>query len=164
VLVRRDLAYFGQFGIPGKGYSVPELKEKILKILGIDAQWKIALIGAGNLGTALLTYKGFKERGFEIVAVFDNDKRKIGSVKQGLKIQDINRLKQIVKSEKIKMAVIALPVAPAQEVVDRVIDSGIKTILNFAPIKLKIPDSVDLLNIDMTIELERLSYLATLKK
>ena len=90
VLVRRDLAYFGQFGVPGKGYSVPELKEKILKILGIDTQWKIALIGAGNLGSALLTYKGFKEQGFEIVAVFDNDKRKIGSVKQGLKIEDIS--------------------------------------------------------------------------
>ena len=159
--VRRDLTYFGHFGVPGKGYSVKELKEKILKILGTDTQWKVALIGMGNLGSALLSYKGFKKHGFEIVAVFDNDRRKIGSIKQGKNVHNINQLKQIVKKKTIKMAIIATPVTSVQEVVDRVIDSKIKAILNFAPIQPRVPQYVDLLNIDMSIGLERLSFLAT---
>ena len=159
--VRRDLTYFGHFGVPGKGYSVEELKEKISKILGTDIQWKVALIGLGNLGSALLVYNGFKEQGFEIVAVFDNDRKKIGDTKQGIKVHDITRLKQIVEKRKIKMAVITTPVAAVQEVVNRVIDSKIKAIINFAPVQPRIPDNVELLNIDMSIELQRLSYLLT---
>ena len=159
--VRRDLTYFGHFGVPGKGYSVKELKDRISKILGIDIQWKVALIGLGNLGSALLAYNGFKEQGFEIVAVFDNDRKKIGSTKQGTKVYDINQLKQIVKKRKIKMAVIATPVSAVQEVVNRVIDSKIKAIINFAPVQPIVPHNVELLNIDMSIELERLSFLVT---
>ena len=159
--VRRDLTYFGHFGVPGKGYSVKELKKKLSKILGTDVQWKVALIGLGNLGSALLTYKGCKEYGFEIVAVFDNDRRKIGTIKHGIKVYDINQLKQIVKKRKIRMAVITTPVTVVQEVVDKIVDSKIKAILNFAPIIPKIPDYVELLNIDLSIELERLSYLVT---
>lgn len=162
--IRRDLTYFGQFGTPGKGYPVKELKEKILKILGVDRKWKVALIGIGNLGSALLSYKGFKEQGFEIVAAFDNDRRKIGSIKAGLKIQDINLLPQATKKEQIKMAIITVPVTSAQEIVSKVVDSNIKAILNFAPAKVKVPDAVTLLNIDMSIELEKLSYLTTKKE
>jgi len=143
---------------------VPELEEKILKILGIDIQWKVALIGVGNLGSALLSYKGFKEHRFEIVSAFDNDRRKIGTIRQGVKIYDISRLKQIVTKEKIKMAIITLPAISAQEVVNKVVESGIKAILNFAPIRIKVPSFVDLLNIDMSTELERLSYLDTQRK
>ena len=162
--VRRDLTYFGHFGVPGRGYLIPELKEKVLEILGIDIQWKVALIGVGNMGTALLSYKGFEEQKFRIVAAFDNDQRKVGSIKQGIKVRDINQLKQAIKKREIKIAIITVPATAAQEVVDKIVDSGIKIILNFAPLKLKIPDSVDLLNIDMSIELERLSYLATQRR
>ncbi|MFC1485429.1 redox-sensing transcriptional repressor Rex [Candidatus Latescibacterota bacterium] len=159
--VRRDLSYFGHFGIPGKGYLIKELKKEISKILGTDIQWKIALIGLGNLGSALLTYRGFKKHGFEIVAVFDNDRRKIGSSKYATKVYDISQLKKIVGERKIKMAIIATPVTATQEVVDRVVDSKIKAILNFTPIQPSVPHYVELLNIDMSIELERLSYLVT---
>ncbi len=159
--VRRDLTYFGNFGVPGKGYSIKELKNKLSKILGTDIQWKVALVGLGNLGSALLTYKGFKEYGFEIVAVFDNDRRKIGTIKHGIKVYDINQLKQIVKKRKIRMAVVATPITVVQEVVDKIVDSKIKAILNFVPIIPKIPHYVELLNIDLSIELERLSYLVT---
>jgi redox-sensing transcriptional repressor len=160
-LVRRDLTYFGNFGTPGKGYQISELKQRILKILGIDKEWKIALIGVGNLGSALLTYEGFKKQGFNIVSVFDNDKRKIGNIKGDSRIQDIKQLKSSVEQEKIKIAIIAIPAADAQKVVNYVISCGISTILNFAPIRLRVPNSVNLVNIDMVVELERLCYLAT---
>ena len=160
-LVRRDLSYFGRFGIPGKGYLVSELREKISWILGINRKWKVALIGLGNLGSALLRYKGFVKQGFEIVAVFDADPGKIGKSRIGLKIQDINQLEKEAKKAQIEMAIIAVPADAAQEAIDKVVGSGIKSILNFAPIKVKVPGFVSLVNIDFTIELERLSCLAT---
>ena len=163
-LVRRDLSYFGQFGIPGKGYPVPELKEKISEILGINREWRIALIGLGNLGSALLKYKGFEKQGFGIVAIFDNDPGKIGKTRAGLTIHDINHLEQEVKKQQIEMAIVAVPADAAQEIIDTVVGSGIKAILNFAPVKVKVPDCVSLVNIDFSVELERLSCLVTRKK
>jgi redox-sensing transcriptional repressor len=160
-LVRRDLSYFGRFGIPGKGYLVSDLREKISGILGINRKWKVALIGLGNLGSALLRYKGFVKQGFEIVAVFDSDPGKIGKSRSGLKIQDINQLEKEVKKGQIEMAIIAVPGDAAQEAIDRVVGSGIKAILNFAPVKVNVPDFVSLVNIDFSVELERLSCLAT---
>ncbi|MFQ5825426.1 MAG: redox-sensing transcriptional repressor Rex [bacterium] len=159
--IRRDLTYFGQFGVPGKGYPVDELKQKILGILGIDKEWKVALIGVGNLGSAFLTYKGFKQQGFKIVAAFDNDRRKIGSVKADFQIQDIKQLKSVVQQNAIKIAILTVPAMVAQEVLNYVVDSGIKLILNFAAVRLKVPDFVNLLNIDIAVELERLTYYAT---
>jgi len=159
--IRRDLAYFGQFGIPGRGYYLEELKKKILQILGIDREWKVALIGVGNIGSALLAYRGFRERGFEVVAAFDKDLRKIGKVWKGVKIYDIRDLPAIVSQEKIKMAIITVPAEAAQQVIQEVVAAGIRSILNFAPVRVRVPPGVKLLNIDMTIELERLSYLTT---
>ena len=160
-LVRRDLSYFGRFGIPGRGYPVSELREKISRILGIDRKWKVALIGLGNLGSALLRYKAFEKQGFQIVAVFDSDPGKIGKSRSGVEIWDISQLEKEVRKRQIEMAIIAVPADAAQEVIGRVVGSGIKAILNFAPMKVKVTGSVSLVNIDFTVELERLSCLAT---
>jgi redox-sensing transcriptional repressor len=159
-LIRRDLSYFGQFGVPGKGYDVAALKEKILQILGIDRKWRVALIGMGNLGSALANYRGFKEQGFEVIAIFDNDRRKIGNKRAGVAVYSIDKLEEVARAKRIEMAIITVSSQAAQEVIERVIRAGIRAILNFAPVKVKIPPRVSLINIDMSVELERLSFLA----
>lgn len=156
--IRKDLAYFGQFGTPGKGYIVSDLKKKILEILGIDKNWSVALVGVGNLGTALLSYKGFKEQGFNIIAAFDNDLRKIGKRLENITIQDISGLRRTVKNKKIQMAIIAVPAGEVQEIVAALIKAKVKAILNFAPIRPQAPKSVELINIDLSIELEKLTH------
>lgn len=156
--VRRDLAYFGQFGTPGKGYEIEALKKAILKILGTDREWSVALVGVGNLGSALLSYKGFGQQGFKIKCAFDNDLRKIGKNLEGVIIQDITELAQTLKKDGIRLGVVTVPQAAAQNVVDTLIKGGVKAILNFAPLRPQVPKSVELLNIDLSIELERLAY------
>lgn len=158
--IRRDLSYFGQFGTPGRGYDAKVLKQKILQILGIDRKRRIALIGVGNLGAALLGYKGFKEQGLEIVAAFDNDRRKIGRVYQEIEVEDIRNLAEVVRKKGIEMAIVTVPASAAVNAINNVMDSGIRAILNFAPLRVRVPETVTLLNIDMAIELERLSYFA----
>lgn len=158
--IRRDLTYFGQFGIPGKGYNIDDLKKKILKILGIDKKWRIGLIGAGNLGRALLSYKGFKKQGMEIVAVFDSSPEKIGKAYGDIQVESIRNLARVVKQKKIKMAIVAVPASFAVPVINNVVASGIKAILNFAPVRIKASSRVALLNIDIGVELERLSFMA----
>lgn len=159
--VRKDLAYFGQFGIPSKGYRIDELKRTISKILGTDKAWDVALIGVGNLGMALLAYKGFEPQGFKIKCAFDNDLRKIGRALEGVVIQDISELKPTLKKEKIRIAIVTVRSDSAQEVVDMLVKAGVTAILNFAPIRPRVPKDVDVLNIDLAIELERLAYFLT---
>ncbi|MBU1887794.1 MAG: redox-sensing transcriptional repressor Rex [Candidatus Omnitrophica bacterium] len=156
--VRKDLAYFGQFGTPGRGYSIELLKKELKKILGTDREWDVAIVGVGNLGSALLAYKGFKHQGFNIRYAFDNDAKKINKIKQGVRIRPIQALKQAVKANKIDIAIVAVPHEAAQDVIDMLIASGIKAILNFAPKRPKVPENIELLNIDLSIELERLTY------
>lgn len=156
--IRKDLAYFGQFGRPGKGYSVEDLKRSIIKILGTDKRWSIALIGAGNLGSALISYQGFSKQGFNIICAFDKDKRKIGKNISGIKVQDIKNLKKIIKKSGIRMAILCIPGEAAQELTDMLVKAGIKAILSFAPKRISVPNGVELLNIDLSIELERLAY------
>ena len=156
--VRRDLAYFGQFGIPGIGYETKVLKNSILKILGLGREWKVALVGVGNLGSALLSYKGFAKQGFKIFYAFDNNPRKIGKRINSAIVKDIKELSKVIKEKGIKIAILTLPYEVAQEVADRLIASGIKAILNFAPIRLRVPKKTAALNIDLSIELERLAY------
>lgn len=156
--VRRDLAYFGQFGRPGIGYNVKKLKVAITKILGLDRQWPCALVGAGNLGLALFAYRGFYKEGFEIKAIFDNDPAKTGKRWGCCEIEDAKRISTIVKQRKIEIGIIAVPAQAAQEVADRLTGSGVKAILNFAPIKLTVPEGVKLRNVDLSIELENLAY------
>jgi len=156
--IRKDLLYFGQFGRPGCGYPVEILKRELKKILGIDKDWDVALVGVGNLGSALLAYRGFKSQGFNIRCAFDNDRKKINKVKQGIKIKDITELKKTISSCRIKMAIVAVSQDAASGLIEKLVSSGIKAILNFAPVRPKVPEGVELLNIDLSMELERLTY------
>jgi redox-sensing transcriptional repressor len=156
--VRKDLSFFGSFGTRGLGYPVKELREQISSILGIDRAWRVALFGVGNIGSALVSYKEFSRQGFHIVKLFDNDQRKIGSNHKGITVSDINNMAAEIKESGIEMAVIAVPATVAQYIVDDVVAAGVKAILNFAPINLRVPDDVYLRNENMSMELEYLSF------
>lgn len=156
--IRRDLTYFGQFGTPGRGYVVSDLKKEILKILGIDKLWNVILVGVGNLGTALLSYKGFHEQGFNIIAALDSDPEKIGKRIGGIIIGDIDDLKKTAQKKNAQMAIVTVPAVAAQEMINSLIKAGVKSILNFAPIRPRVPASVELINIDLSIELEKLAH------
>jgi len=156
--VRKDLSFFGSFGTRGLGYPVAELKERIAKILGLDRSWNIALIGLGNVGSALVSYKEFHKQRFHIRLLFDNDQRKINKNHKGIKVSDIKELRRALKENKIDMVILAVPAKAAQEVADLVISAGVKTILNFAPIQIKVPNDVVLRYVNMAMELEHLSF------
>ena len=159
--VRRDLAYFGSFGKRGVGYDIGELQQNLRSILGIDHAWAIALVGVGNLGTAMLSYPGFSRQGFHIVAAFDSDATKHGRRFGPIVVRPLEDLPRSVREEHISMAIVAVPASEAQAVVDTVVAAGIKGILNFAPVKLQVPRSVALASVDLSIEIEYLSYLLT---
>ncbi|UCC45380.1 MAG: redox-sensing transcriptional repressor Rex [Candidatus Zixiibacteriota bacterium] len=156
--VRKDLSFFGSFGTRGLGYPVAELRRQLAAILGIDRQWQVALIGVGNIGSALVGYKEFVRQGFQIVKLFDNDQRKIGSNHKGIVVSDIADLESELKADSIEMVVIAVPATVAQYIVDDVVNAGIKAILNFAPVNLRVPSDVYLRNENMSMELEYLSF------
>ena len=156
--VRKDLSFFGSFGTRGLGYPVTELKNRISAILGIDRVWRVALIGVGNIGSALVSYKEFIKQGFHIVKLFDNDQRKIGSNHKGIIVSDINNLQRELKEDGIELVVIAVPATVAQYTVDEVVKAGVKAILNFAPVNLRVPDDVHVRNENMAMELEYLSF------
>lgn len=156
--VRKDLSFFGSFGTRGLGYPVRELRAQIASILGIDRVWKVALFGVGNIGSALVSYKEFVRQGFQIVKLFDNDQRKIGSNHKGIIISDIRNMGQEMKEAGVELAVVAVPATVAQYIVDDIVAAGIKAILNFAPINLRVPDDVYVRNENMSMELEYLSF------
>ena len=157
--IRKDLAYFGEFGVRGVGYYVKELKLHLRQILGLDRKLRVAVMGAGNLGLALADYPGFKREGFEIVALFDVADSKIGDrSKSGVLIYDLKDLRRIVKRERLDIIVIAVPAESAQPVLDQVVAAGVKAILNFSPGTLTVPPSVKLKNVDLTVSLESLSF------
>ncbi|MBA2305010.1 MAG: redox-sensing transcriptional repressor Rex [Acidobacteria bacterium] len=157
--IRKDLAYFGEFGVRGVGYYVKELRRHLRQILGIDRGVSVVIMGAGNLGLALADYPGFRDEGFEIVAMFDTARDKVGHrSRAGVPIYDGRDLRKIVRQERIRIAVIAVPAAAAQSVVNTVVSSGIKAILNFSPGAIKVPDGVKLKSMDLTVSLESLSF------
>jgi len=156
--VRKDLAYFGQFGYPGVGYRCNELVSEIKKILGTDQQWPVLLVGVGNLGRALLGYKGFGQQGFRIVAAFDTDRSKTGKQFEGVRVYHLDDLPQIVADQRIRLAMLAVPSEAAQPVVDRLVAAGIEGIMNFAPVTVSVPEGVRKVGVDLAIELEQLSY------
>lgn len=156
--VRKDLSFFGSFGTRGLGYPVKELKERIARILGIDRIWNVALIGVGNIGSALVSYKEFARQGFNIKLLFDNDQRKIGSNHKGITVLGMDDLERQLKENKIELVILAVPASSSQVIVDHVVNCGIKAILNFAPIKLAVPDDVFLRTENMAMELEYLSF------
>jgi len=156
--VRKDLSFFGSFGTRGLGYPVAELKRQMASILGLDRTWRVALIGVGNIGSALVSYKEFARQGFHIIKLFDNDQRKIGSNHKGIVVSDVKQLGNELKEARIEMVVIAVPATVAQDIIDEVVKAGIKAILNFAPANLKVPDDVYLRSENMSMELEYLSF------
>jgi len=156
--VRKDLSFFGSFGTRGLGYPVRELKEKIARILGLNRTWNVALVGVGNVGSALVSYKEFHKQGFHIKLLFDNDQRKIDKNHKGVKVSDVRLLRNTLKENNIDMVILAVPATSAQEVADQVVASGVKTILNFAPIQIKVPNDVVVRSVNMAMELEHLSF------
>jgi redox-sensing transcriptional repressor len=156
--VRKDLAYFGEFGIRGIGYYVANLRAELQRLLGLDREWRVVLIGFGNLGSALFHYRGFARQGFRIAAIVDDDPAKAGKTVNGLSIQPLGELPRVVKQTGVQIGVVAVPADAAQTVADRLVAAGIRAILNFAPIRLKVPKDVRLQNVDLSIELENLSF------
>jgi redox-sensing transcriptional repressor len=157
--IRKDLAYFGEFGVRGVGYYVRDLKRHLRQILGLDRKLRVAIVGAGNLGLALADYPGFRQEGFEILALFDTLSSKVGQQSRGgVAIHDIHDLKKIARRDGISIAVIAVPAAFAQHVVNLVVAAGIKAVLNFSPGALDVPPDVKLKSVDLTVSLESLSF------
>jgi redox-sensing transcriptional repressor len=156
--VRKDLSFFGSFGKRGLGYPVPELADRLREILGLKQRYQVGMIGAGKIGSALVQYRGFRQRGFDIIAIFDSDPEKIGRQWNGLPIQDIDALETELGRRPMDMAVLVTPAEAAQAVTDRLVRLGIKAILNFAPVQLVVPDDVVVKTVNLALELETLSY------
>lgn len=159
--VRKDLSFFGSFGKRGLGYSVPELSTALRGILGLGREWRVIIVGAGKIGAALAQYRGFKQRGFTIVAVYDTNPDKVGRTLEGIEIRDVSRLESDVLDNRPEIAVIAIPGEGAQEVLDRIVRMGIKAVLNFAPVQLHAPADVTVKAVNMAMELEGLSFALT---
>jgi len=156
--IRKDLSFFGEFGKQGTGYNIGYLREQLLRILKVDREWPIALIGVGDLGRALAHYGGFVDRGFRIVALFDNDPAKTGQRLGDLEIMGIDRLAEVVRERGIQMAMIAVPAKAAQKVAEACVAAGVKAILNYAPITLKVPEGALVQHTDPVTHLQRMTY------
>jgi redox-sensing transcriptional repressor len=158
--IRKDLAQFGEFGRRGVGYSVSDLREHLTKILGLDTTRRVAVVGAGHLGSALANYRGFRASNFKVVALFDNDRAKIGRTvgDARVKVYDAEEIARVVRDERIDVAVIAVPARAAQRVLNQLMSAGVRAVLNFAPAPLDARPGVKVKNVDLTISLETLSY------
>ncbi len=156
--VRKDLAYFGEFGTRGVGYKVGELYGHLMKILGLDRKWNIAIIGAGKLGSALALYEGFKERGFTVQGIYDVNAGIIGKELSGCTVEPLAKLANQIKEKQITLGVITVPASSAQDVTDILVKSGVEAILNFSPRVLKVPYGVVLRNVDLSVNIEVLSF------
>jgi redox-sensing transcriptional repressor len=162
--VRKDLAYFGEFGVRGVGYFVKELLFEIKKILGLNRRWNMALIGIGNLGLALVAHENFPKQGYEFVAVFDTDPKKVGRrLPSGQIIHGIDDLEKIIKEKNIEIGVIATPAFHAQPTARRLVEAGVKAILNFAPLQIQMPEGFIVENVDFTVKLDNLAYHLTME-
>lgn len=161
--IRKDLASFGQFGKKGVGYYVNELKRNVGNILGLDNHWNIAVVGIGHLGAALANYQNFIALGFNLVALFDQDPHVIGTVVNHVKVEDSRRIREIVRERQIHIGIIAVPAAFAQGVANELVEAGVKGIWNFAPIKMQVPETMHIVNEDLSIGLSSLSYYLTRK-
>ena len=159
--VRKDLSFFGSFGKRGLGYSVPELAGRLREILGLGKEWRVIIVGAGKIGAALAQYRGFRQRGFNILAAYDNNPEKIGRRLEGIQVRDIAQLERDVLRERPDIVVLTVPADEAQSLVDRVVQSGVKAILNFAPTQLHAPADVSIKTVNMAMELEGLSFALT---
>ena len=159
--VRKDLAYFGQFGHPGIGYRCEELIVAIRKILGTDRKWTVALMGVGNLGRALLGYRGFESQGFHIAAAFDPDAGKVGKIVEGVEVFAVDQLADVVRRLRVELGVVAAPAPQAQAAADLLVAAGVHGILNFAPVALTAPEGVSVVGVDLARELEQVTFAIT---
>lgn len=159
--VRKDLSFFGSFGKRGLGYSVPELTDSLSEILGLRRDWQVIIVGAGKIGMALAQYRGFRQRGFRVTAVYDRDPKKIGTRWDALTVRDMVEIERDIAREHPDIAVLTTPAEEAQNVVDRLVGAGMRALLNFAPIQLHVPPDVTLKNVNMAMELEGLSFALT---
>lgn len=156
--IRKDLSHFGEFGKQGTGYEISYLREQISKILHVDRDWSIVLVGFGDLGQAIAHYGGFAAQGFHIKAVFDSDPPKIGQKVNDIEVQDVQKVGEVIAKLKIKMAIIAVPASAAQEVANKLIEAGVRAILSYAPITLNVPDYVRVQYIDPVMHLQKMTY------
>ena len=156
--VRKDLSFFGSFGKRGLGYPVGDLARRLREILGLTRRYQLAVVGAGKIGGALVQYRGFRVRGFDIVAIFDSDPAKIGRTFDGLEVRDVAELESVLADQPVDIGVIVVPGEQAQAIANRLVAAGVKAILNFAPAQLAVPDEVSLKNVNLALELEALSF------
>ncbi len=156
--VRKDLAHFGHFGHPGIGYRCEELIQEIRKILGTDREWRVALVGVGNLGRALLGYRGFLRQGFRLIAAFDADQSKSGTKIEGVAIYSMDQLSEVLAAERIELGLVAVPATQAQEVADQLVAAGVGGIVNFAPVTVSVPAGISKVGVDLARELEQVTF------
>lgn len=156
--VRKDLAYFGQFGVPGYGYHVSELRRNLKRILGTDREIRVALVGVGHLGTALLSYGGFRKQGFRIMCAFDREKRDAVVGEEKIHVYNVSELQRRIAQHRVDFAILTVPQEAAQAVTDKLVEAGITAILNFVPTRLQTPDHVKVHYVDLALEMESLSY------
>jgi redox-sensing transcriptional repressor len=159
--VRKDLSFFGSFGKRGLGYSVPELQTRIREILGLGRDWRVFIVGAGKIGAALAHYRGFRQRGFSVLAAYDDDAAKIGRTLEGIPVRDMTQIERDIARDHPDIVVLTVPVEHAQGALDRVVKAGIKAVLNFAPTQLQAPADVTVKTVNMAMELEGLSFALT---
>ena len=159
--VRKDLSFFGSFGKRGLGYSVPELAGQLRDILGLGKEWRVIIVGAGKIGAALAQYRGFRQRGFNILAAYDNNPDKVGRQLEGIPVRDTDQLEKDIPRERADIVVLTVPGDQAQALLDRVVKAGIKAVLNFAPTQLQAPPDVTVKTVNMAMELEGLSFALT---
>ncbi|MCP4426917.1 MAG: redox-sensing transcriptional repressor Rex [Chloroflexi bacterium] len=156
--IRKDLSHFGEFGKQGTGYHINYLIKQLRQILHLDQEWHVALVGAGYLGHAIVNYNGFQDRGFRIALLFDSDPAKIGQKMNNLVVHDVSELEETIRKHQTKMAVIVIPAQDAQEITDRLIDAGIESILNYAPIHLNVPPHVRVSYSDPVVQMQHMAY------
>ena len=156
--VRKDLSLFGSFGKRGLGYAVPELTRRLRRILGLDRSWRVAMVGAGRIGSALFEYPGFRQRGFHIVAILDSDPEMVGRRWGDVTIEDVSALEEAIARGGVEILILAVPARAANEIADRAVRAGVRGILNFAPAQLRVAEEVALKDVNMVMELEALSF------
>ncbi len=156
--IRKDLSYFGRFGKQGRGYSVPHLLDELKQILGLNSHWNVVVIGVGRLGRAILSYPGFTPDGFHLVAALDNNPGLVGQNVDGLVVRPVEELNQVVKENGISIAVVAVPGVNTQEVIDRLVECGVRAILNYAPTTPQVPPDVNIRNIDPVLSLQSMTF------
>jgi redox-sensing transcriptional repressor len=156
--IRKDLSYFGRFGKQGRGYSVSRLREELRQILGLTREWPVVVVGVGKLGRAVLGYGGFAPQGFRIVEAFDSDPQIVGTKLNGLVVKAVDSLPQELRKSKVEMAIVAVPAASAQRVIDTLVANGVKAILNYAPIAAHVPSQVHIKDIDPVLALQSMTF------